>query len=373
MTTSAFRILRRALAGLGLGSALLVAAPVHADLRIGVAAPLSGSDAVFGTQIRIGVEQAVADINAAGGFLGQRASVVLGDDVGDPKRGSDIATGFVRDKVSLVVGPFSSSVTMPASAIYGAAGILEITPSATAPQITERSLNTVFRLGGRDDQQSLVAAQYLAGQDTRIAILHDRTTTGKALADSVRKALAADGVKDVLYASIDKGDKDFSSLVARLKTSGAKVAFWGGTQTEAGLLARQLHDMGTAIVLMGGIGIASDEFATLAGGGAEGTLMMFPADPRQRPEAADLLQRLQAKGVEPDAYTFYAYAAIQIMQQAAAAARTLEPAALATAMHSGTVYKTVLGDVALDAKGDLTTPSYVITRWRKGPTGKIGF
>ena len=372
MTASAAKTLRHALAR-GLAGALLFATPAVADVRIGVAGPLSGSDAVFGAQIRIGVEQAVADLNARGGFLGQRATVVLGDDLGDPKRGSDVASGFVRDKVSLVVGPFSSGVALPASAIYGAAGVLEILPAATAPQITERGLTTVFRLGGRDDQQSAVAARYLAARDTKIAILHDRTTTGKALADSVRKALAAAGVKDVLYASIDKGDKDFGSLVSRLKSSGARLAFWGGTQTEAGLLARQLHDSGSPVVLMGGIGIASDEFATLAGPGAEGTLMTFPADPRQRPEAADLLRALQAKGVEPDAYTFYAYAAVQIIQQAAAAAGSLDAGVLATAMHNGMVFKTVLGDVTFDAKGDVTTPSYAVLPWRKGPTGRVGF
>ncbi|WP_246725016.1 branched-chain amino acid ABC transporter substrate-binding protein [Beijerinckia sp. L45] len=352
---------------------MVFSAPALADVRIGIAAPLSGSDAVFGTQIRLGVEQAIADINADGGFLGQRGSAVPGDDLGDPKRGSEIAAGFVRDKVQLVVGPFSSGVAMPASAIYGAAGVLAITPSATAPQITERGLATIFRLGGRDDQQSAVAARYLADHATKIAILHDRTTAGKALADAVRKALLADGVKDALYASIDKGDKDVGPLVNRLKTSGAQIAFWGGTQTEAGLLVRQLHDAGSHAVLMGGIGIASDEFATLAGPGAEGTLMTFPADPRQRPDAADLLHRLQAKGTEPDAYTFYAYAAVQIIQQAAGLAKSLDPSALAATMHGGTVFKTVLGDVAFDMKGDVTTPGYGVIPWRKGPTGRIGF
>ncbi len=354
------------------GAALGDARPAEAQLRIGIGAPLSGSDAVFGTQIRIGVEQAIADINASGGFLGQSASAVPGDDLGDPKRGADVAAAFARDKIPIVIGHFGSSVTLPTSAIYATAGVLDITPASTATAITRRGFSTIFRLCGRDDQQSLVATDFLLKHYQSVAILHDRTTGGKALADAVRKGLAAKGLKDVLYASLEKGDKDFGALIARLKASGARVAFWGGTQTEAGLLARQLHDAGAPIVLLGGSGIASDEFASLAGPGAEGTLMVFPMDPRQRPQAADLLRRLEANGTEPDAYTFYAYAAVEVVRQAADRAGTLEPADLAKAMHSGMPFSTVLGSIAFDEQGDVTTPDYGVTIWRKGPGGRVG-
>lgn len=354
--------------------AMLPAYPALAQWQIGVAAPLSGSDAVFGAQIRAGVEQAVADLNAAGGFLGQRASVVLGDDLGDPKRAGDVAQDFVRRHVPVVVGPFTSSAVLPASAIYAGAGVLEITPSATAPQATERGFPTLFRLAAREDQQGAVAARYLlARHETRVAVLHDRTAAGKALADAFRKALAAGGVRDVLYAGVDKGDKDFAPVIARLKASGGRVAFWGGTQTEAGLLARQIRDAGLPTVLMAGVGIASEEFATLAGPGAEGTLMVFPGDPKERPEAADLLRKLTARGIEPSAYAFNAYAAVQVVHQAAQAAGSLDPQALARAMHDGRVFRTVLGGVAFDAKGDLAAPDYSVLTWRKGPTGRLGF
>ena len=347
--------------------------PASAEVRIGLAAPLSGPDAVYGLQLRAGVDQAVADINAGGGLLGQRVIVVTGDDGGDVKRGIAAADDLVRDKVPVVIGPFSSSIALPTSAIYAAGGTLDIMPAATAPQITERGLATIFRLAAREDRQATVAAQYLARHYDKVAILHDRTTAGKALADAVRQALRADGVRDVLYAGITKGDKDFASLVGRLKASGTRVAFWGGTQTEAGLLARQLHEAGAPVVLMGGVGIASDEFATLAGPGAEGTLMVFPADPKQRPEAADLLRKLAARGTEPAAYVFNAYAAVQVIQQAVEAAGSLDPAALARVMHEGQPFRTVLGTISFDEKGDLTAPDYSVQTWHRGPTGRVGF
>lgn len=343
------------------------------QVKIGLGAPLSGPDSVFGNQLRLGVQQAIEDGNASGGFLGERARIVPGDDGGDPKKGVDVAKTFVRTKIRFVVGHFSSAVTVPASAVYAEAGALDITPTAIAPLVTDRGLKTVFRTCGREDEQATVAAQYLTRHFTRIAILHDRTSTGKALADAVRKDLAGDGVREVFYGSVEKGTRDYPGLVSRLKAANVQIAFWGGTQTEAGLLVRQLRDANAKITLMGGVGIASDEFAGLAGPAADGTLMVFPRDPRRRPAAADLLRRLRAKGLDPDGYTFYAYAAVQVVQQAAAAAKSLEPAALTTAMHSGMTFRTVLGDIAFDAKGDPRTSDFTVYVWHKSPGGRMAY
>jgi branched-chain amino acid transport system substrate-binding protein len=352
----------------------VTATPVAAQFRIGITGPFSGPDAVFGQQIREGALQAIADINGSGGILGQRAVAVSIDDQNTPQRGTDAAAKFVHDKVPVVIGPFSSSGTLPASAIYGRAGIIEMVPAATVPRLTEQDIPTLFRLSGREDQQTSVAAHYiLAHHIGKVAILHDRAAAGKASADTLRAALKAGGVTEVLYDSIAKGSKDFGPLAARIAASGAGLVFWGGTQTEAGLLARQLHDSGADVTLMGGTSIASGEFPTLAGAGAEGTLMIFPPDPRQRPEAAALLQSLSAKGIDPGAYAFYAYAAVEILRQAANSAKSLEPAALARTIHSGMVFKTVLGPLSFDAKGDRTDPDYSVFVWRKGPGGRVSY
>ena len=366
---------RLALHTLALALAVLAtAAPSSAEeVRIGIGAPLSGPDALFGTQIRLGVEQAVADGNTSGGFLGELARPVPRDDGGDPKTGASVAKSFVGDKIRFVVGHFSSAVTVPASTVYAEAGVLDITPSAIAPLVTERGLQTIFRTCGREDQQAIVAAHYLDRHFGRIAIVHDRTGPGKALADAVRKSLASDNKKEVFYGSLEKGTHDFPGLVSRLRASGAQVVFWGGTQTEGGLLVHQLRDANVHIAFMGGPAIASDEFAGLAGPTAEGTLMVFPRDPRTRTSAAGLLRRLMDRGLEPDGYTFYAYAAVQVIQQAAAAAKSLEPAALAATMHSGMTFRTVLGDLAFDAKGDPKSSDLTVYVWHRSPTGHMAF
>ena len=254
-------------------------------LKLGVAGPMTGTDATFGAQLQNGVEQAVADINAAGGINGQQIKLFVGDDAADPRQGVSVANNFLGEGIHFVVGHFNSGVTMPASEVYVDNGMLMITPSSTNPTITERKLWNVFRTCGRDDQQGGVAGKYIADhlKDKKVAIVHDKTTYGKGLADETKKAMNNLGVTEVIYEGVGAGEKDFAALVSKLKNAGVEVLYWGGVHTAGGLVLRQMRDQGLGAVFMSGDGIASDEFATIAGPGAEGSLMTFGPDPQKRP------------------------------------------------------------------------------------------
>jgi branched-chain amino acid transport system substrate-binding protein len=134
-----------------------------------------------------------------------------------------------------------------------------------------------------------------------------------------------------------------------------------------------MRDQGVKAPAMGGDGITSDEFATVGGPGVEGTLMTYGPDPRNRPEAKAAVAEFRAKGFEPEAYTLYSYAGVQIIKQAAEAAKSLEPKKVAEQIHSGMHFSTVLGDMAYDKKGDITKLDYVMYIWKKEPSGKIGY
>ncbi|MGD0640749.1 MAG: ABC transporter substrate-binding protein, partial [Roseiarcus sp.] len=121
------------LTGLVLAAGLAFAGAAQAQLKMGVAGPITGPNASFGAQLTTGVNQAAADFNAAGGILGQQITVEPGDDVSDPKQGVSVANKFVGDGVKFVVGHFNSGVTIPASEVYADNGVLFITPSATNP------------------------------------------------------------------------------------------------------------------------------------------------------------------------------------------------------------------------------------------------
>lgn len=345
-----------------------------AVIKIGVGAPMTGSDAAFGAELRNGVEVAVEDINAAGGILGHRLAVEIGDDAGDPKQGVAVANKFVADHVNFVVGHFNSGVTLMASQIYADANILEITPSATNPQITERGLDLMFRTCGRDDQQATVAAAYLASLgNKKIAILHDRGDEGKGLADLTRKALATHGIADVLYEGVNKDEKDYANVVGRIKGAGADIFYWGGSAAQGAAILKALRAAGVTIPMLASDAIASDEFGSIGADAILGTLMTFPLDPRRRPQAAKVVQRFKAKGIEAETYTLYAYAAMQIIRDAAQKAKSLDPTEMARLLHTGVAFDTVLGILSYDSKGDITQPDYSIFVWKKNADGKIDY
>jgi branched-chain amino acid transport system substrate-binding protein len=264
---------------------------------------------------------------------------------------------------------------MPTSEIYQENGILEITPASTNPRITERGMWNIFRTCGRDDQQGAVAGDYIAQhfKEKKVAVVHDKTTYGQGLADEAKKTMNAKGVKEVLYEGINIGDKDFSALISKIKASGADLVYWGGLHTEGGLIVRQMRDQGVNAVLMGGDGITSDEFATIGGPGVEGTLMTYGPDPRKRPEAKAIVDKFRAKNFEPESYTLYSYAAVQIIKQAAEAANSLDPKKVAEKMTSGMKFNTVIGDISYDKKGDITRLDYVMYVWKKDQSGKISY
>jgi branched-chain amino acid transport system substrate-binding protein len=365
--------------GLTLGFAIVIAGamagPASAQVKIGVAGPITGPNAATGAQMKNGVDQAALDLNKAGGILGQKIAVEYGDDVSDPKQGVSVANDFTADGVKFVIGDYNSGVTIPASEVYEENGILEITPASTNPQVTERGMWNIFRVCGRDDQQGRVAGDYILKhfKGKRIAFVNDKTTYGKGLADETLKTIKAGGMDSVLYEGINTGEKDYSALVSKIKQSRADLVYFGGLYTEAGLIVRQMRDQGVTAPLMGGDGITSDEFASVGGPGVVGSLMTYGPDPRNRPQAKAVVAEFRARNFEPEAYTLYSYAAVQIIAQAATAAKSLDPKKVAAVMHSGKTFNTVIGNISYDKKGDITRLDYVVYKWEKTPDGKITY
>ena len=361
------------LSGLVLAAGIGLAGAAHAQVKLGVAGPITGPSAATGAQMKNGAEQAIADINAAGGILGQKITLSVGDDVSDPKQGVSIANKFVGDGVKFVVGNYNSGVSIPSSEVYNENGILQISPGSTNPTFTERKLWNVFRTCGRDDQQGAVAADYIATKmpGKKVAIVHDKTTYGKGLADETKKGLNAKGVTEVLYEGVNTGEKDYSAVVSKIKQSGADLVFFGGLYTEGGLIVRQMRDQGVQAVMMGGDGLAAAEFAAVGGPGVEGSLVTFGPDPTRRPEAAAVVKAFEAKKINPEAYTLYSYAAVQVIKQAAEKAKSLDPKKVAETIHSGATFDTVLGPLSYDAKGDRKDADFVVFIWKKAADGKL--
>jgi len=353
------------LIGLALGASLaLSTAALADDVTVAVASSMTGPESAFGRQMKNGAEMAVADINAAGGVLSKKLVLDVEDDACDPKQARSVAEKIASAGIPFVAGHYCSSSSIPASEAYAEGNVLEITPGSTNPLFTERKLWNVARVCGRDDQQGAVAAAYIAKnyKGKNIAILNDKTTYGKGIADETKKALNAAGVTEKLYESYNKGDKDFNAIVSRLKRDSIDLVYVGGYHPEAGLILRQMRDQGLKTILMAGDSLADKEYASITGPAGQGTLFTFGPDPRKKPSAAAIVEKFKAKNVDPEGYTLYTYAAMQVWSQAVKKAGTTDAKKVMDTIKAGS-WDTVIGKLEYDAKGDIKQLDYVVYKW----------
>lgn len=356
-------------AGIGaIAGATMATAAWADDIMVATAGPMTGQYASFGEQMKNGAELAIEEINAAGGVNGKMLKLSIGDDACDPKQAVAVANKFVGDGVAFVAGHFCSGSSIPASAVYAEEGIVQISPASTNPKLTdERAGPGVYRVCGRDDQQGAVAGAYIADKfaGKNVAIVHDKTAYGKGLADETKKALNAAGMTEAMYEAYTAGEKDYTALVTKLKEANIDVLYVGGYHTEAGLMARQMREQGMSTQLISGDALVTDEYWGITGEAGAGTLMTFAPDPTKFPAAKAVVDKFKAKGINPEGYTLYTYAAMKIWADAANAAGSTDMDAV-TAKLNSTAFETVLGPIAFDDKGDVTEATYVWYIWKDG-------
>jgi branched-chain amino acid transport system substrate-binding protein len=344
------------------------ATPAKADILIGAAGPITGGNAALGAQMVIGAEQAVADINARGGVLGQKVKLELGDDACDPKQAVSIANRYASEGAVFVAGHLCSSSSIPASKVYAEEGVLEITPASTNPRYTDEGSWNTFRTCSRDDQQGKLAGDTLAKEfkDKKVVILHDNSTYGKGVADETKKNMNAHGLQEVLYTAYVPGERDYSALISRLKQVGAEVAYIGGYHPEIGLIARQAKEQGLKLQIVGADALDTSEYWQVSGDAGEGTLFTYGSDPSIRPTAAAVVKEFTDKGIKPEGFSLYTYAAIQVWAEAVKKANTTDARKVAETLKADGPWDTLLGPISYDKKGDVTTVDYVWYIWHNG-------
>lgn len=347
--------------------ATAVGYPARAEVLIGVAGPMTGKDEWYGEQMQRGVDLALTDINAAGGLLGQQVRAIVVDDFCDPEQAVAAARKLVGEGVVFVVGHYCSGASIPASEVYEAAGVLQISPSSSNPLLTELGRANVFRVNGRDDTDGIIAGNYLADRwaDKKIAILHDDTTYGRGLADLTRKQLNKRGIVEAIYEAYVPGKSDYSAEIARLQAADVAVLYVGGYHTEVALMARTARDRGYSVQLVSAGDMATEDVDLIAGSAAEGILFTFFADPRRNVEAAQVVERFRAANFEPEGYTLFSYGAVQAWVQAVGKAGSLDLKSVIAALRSHQ-FDTVLGQIDFDDKGDLTDCSPIWYVWKGG-------
>jgi branched-chain amino acid transport system substrate-binding protein len=328
---------------------------VEAEIRIGVAGAMTGSQAWFGEQFERGVRMAAANLNGKGGVLGQQVEFLGADDFCDPDQAVAAANKLVGEGVVFVVGHWCSHSSIPASKVYEKAKVLMISPGSASAKLTDEGGPNVFRVYGRDDRQGIIVGDYFAEHwtDKEIAVLDDGTTWGVGVANSVRRRLRERGVRMAVDEAIAPGEPEYSALVSKMQAAGVDIFFRGGLHRETGLIFRQAHDQGYDLRLIACSAVVTEDFPMIAGPGLAGTLMIATANMRQGPSAAEVVEQFRAEGYEPLGTTLNAYAAVQVWAQAVEAAGSLDLDKVTGAMHSRQ-FDTVLGRIGFDTKGDVT-------------------
>jgi branched-chain amino acid transport system substrate-binding protein len=341
------------------------AGDARTETLVGLSTPLTGPYAWIGEAPPVGTQLAIADVNAAGGVLGEPLQLVVVDDACDPEQALLAARKLVSDGVAVVFGATCSGAALAAAPVLREARIVRVEAAATNPRLTDEG-EGVFRLVGRDDLQGDLAGDLLAARwaDKGIAIAHDGQAYGRGLAEQVKARLNRRGVREAAFVEYAPRETDFSALLDRLQAASVGVLYVGGYSPEIGLIARQARGRGLDFQLVSGDGLSTGEFGVFAGPAGEGTLFTSFSDPTRGPRAAELMARARLQ--EPSGRVLYNYAAVEVWAQAVAQAGTPEPGAVTRVLHEAE-FDTVLGRIGFDAKGDVEGfEPFVWFVWRDG-------
>jgi len=335
----------------------------QAPVKIGAAGPFTGDLSKIGHDSLNALKMAVDEFNQAGGLDGRTVEVVVGDDGGDPAKGNVVADKFISDPGVLgVVGPMNSSVVNAALPAYEKARLVVISQSATTSGLTDRGFKVMHRICPRDDAQGKAAATFIFKelQAQKVYILDDKSTYGQGLADQVAKDLKAYGLTQVKRDQVSDKDKDFSSLIALIRSFNPDLVYTAfANPAQAANLARQMLSVGLRPKLMGGDGCREKD--QLIGGGGPAVQGMYVTalgrDVKEVPEAKAFVEKFESKYKGMSIFSGQTYEATKILLAAikdAAKAGQLSREGVLKALHATKGYKGILGfPVSFDDKGDV--------------------
>ncbi|MEU6251687.1 branched-chain amino acid ABC transporter substrate-binding protein [Streptomyces sp. NPDC047043] len=366
---------------------------------IGVDAPLSGENSTTGLGIQYGAQIAVDDANKNNWVPGVKFKLKAYDDKAQPATGQQNATAITGGTDTIgAVGPLNSGVAQSMQQVFASANMVEISPSNTNPELTQgknwqtdkkRPYKTYFRTATTDELQGSFAADYAYNglKKKKAFVVDDKQTYGAGLAKIFGEKFKAAGGKVVQTDHVNTGDKDFGSLVTKIKNSGADLLYYGGQYDESALLTKQLKGAGVNIPLFGGDGMFASTYIEVGGKAAEGdlaTAIGVPAD--TLPAAKQFISTYKAKGYKGDygAYGAYAYDAATAIIKAVKAVKDANGGKLPSDIkdvRSKVVdevqksdFEGISGKVSFDEYGDTTNKQLTVYqvesgKWKAVKTG----
>jgi len=340
-------------------------------VKIGSAAPLTGPQSHLGKDNENGPRLAIDELNAQGLVIGGKKikfDFVSKDDQADPRTAAIVAQQLVDEKVVGVIGHLNSGTTRPAAKIYSDAGIPEITPSATAADLTQQGYKTLFRMMANDNRQGKALGEFAVNKlgAKRIAVVDDRTAYGQGLADEFEKVAAAAGAMIVDREYVDDKKTEFRAILTNIKGKNADLIFYGGMDTQAGPMLAQMKSLDITAQFLSGDGARSEAFLKLGGAATEGAIASTPGLPLDKmPGGKAFADKFVAKYGPIENYAPFAYDAVMTLAAAMKQADSTDPArylpVLARIKRDG-----VTGPIEFDTNGDLKNSAVTIYQVKNG-------
>lgn len=371
------RILSLMLAGLW--SCAVMAQDV---VKIGVAGPLSGEIAHLGKAMENGVALAIEDLNARGVTIGGRKAVFVmqsEDDAADPKQGTAVAQKLVDAGVRAVIGHANSGTTVPASRIYNAAGVVQISPSSTTPAYTRQKFAGAFRVVANDNMLGRSLGRYAVNElgARRIAVIDDRSAYGQGVADEFIKSAegSVPGLKIIGREFTTAKASDFSAILTRIRARKPDLVFFGGMDATAGGVLRQMKALGMGLPFMGGDGICTEALPTLAGGNLRDDAVYCAEaggiDAAHEKAVADFVARFHARfRSDIQTYAPHAYDATMTVAAAMRQAGSTDPVKFLPVLRQ-IQYPGLTGTIRFDANGDIRDGALTVSTYRTGKKTKL--
>lgn len=348
----------------------------QAVIRIGHVAPMSGWLARVGNDSANGARLAVETLNRQGVVLGGRRAVfelVLVDDAGDMARPAAAGRSLVEARVSGVVGHLLSDATMAGGAVYAAAGIPQVAPSATRVAFTRQGWNTAFRVIADDAHIGRLLARYLVDERkaTRLIVIDDRGAFGAGLADEFSNEAVARGAGVLERIRVDAAASDFTDVLSRVRSAQPDAIFFGGFDRQAGLVLKQMRRLGIHATFVGGDAICTPDLVSYWAAGAaldDQVLCAMPAGVGAIGDVAmaDFAARYRSRfGNVPEFYYApFAYDATMVLADAMVRADSSEPGAVRRMLAQTSGFRGITGVITFDERGDLREPSVNIFTYR---------
>lgn len=284
-----------------LASAACLSTPAYAQspttantLKIGLIGPFTGGSADFGVPMRNGIQQAVDEINAVGGYLGRKLELVVKDDQGNPDVGLKSSQELVAEKVAVTIGFCNTGVAAKSLETYQNAKLPLIIPCATGTPLTTKypgPESYIFRTSPRDGIQVPFVIEDISKRGwEKVAVFADTSGYGEAGLKDIEAALKAKNLQAVHVARFPVGVKDLTEELKAARAAGANVIFSMTVGPESAVIANGRKALNWKVPQVGAWPLSFPFFIEGGKDAAEGALMAqtFIAEPSNERRASFL-------------------------------------------------------------------------------------